>query len=259
MQPVNSQVKTRSASHRALSGAIAVFARTPIPGHTKTRLIPFLGGHGAAELQASLLRDSLRKVLALPPNLTRYLFVAGRRSSLLSIESLLERLGQEQSGRHPPRGRIRVIRQRGADLGKRLDLAFRILLRQHAKVVIIGTDSPLLAPGHLRLAFRELRVVESVLGPCPDGGYYLIGLRQISRGLFGGVRWSSSFAFRDTLRNILRQGWSCAVLPLVQDVDHPPDLKRLETELKRSKSARRLAPATWRFLRSRHNLADRVD
>jgi rSAM/selenodomain-associated transferase 1 len=218
-----------------------------------------LGGRGAAELHASLLRDSLRKVLALAQNFTCYLIVTGRRSSLLPIESLLKRLEQERSGRRPPCARIRVIRQRGADLGERLDLAFRTLLRQHTKVVIMGTDSPLLAPGHLRLAFRELRVVESVLGPCPDGGYYLIGLRQFSRKLFGGVRWSSSFAFRDTLRNILRQGWSCAVLPLVEDVDRPPDLKRLETELKRSGPARRLAPATWRFLRSRHDLPDRVD
>lgn len=125
-------------------------------------------------------------------------------------------------------------------------------------MVVIGTDSPLLTPRILRLALDELRVCDAVLGPCPDGGYYLIGLRARAdqnmralgrRGVFARVRWGSAFAFRDTLRNLVRSGLSCSVLEPLGDVDRPPDWRRLARELARSPVARRLAPATWLFVK----------
>jgi len=87
-----------------------------------------------------------------------------------------------------------VTRQRGSDLRERLERAFRALLRKHERVIVIGTDSPLLYPRLLRLPLSELRVSNSVLGLCPDGGYYLIGqrgfkARKVYSTLFaGGLR-----------------------------------------------------------------------
>ncbi len=107
----------------------------------------------------------------------------------------------------------------------------------------------------LRAALRELKTCEAVLGPCPDGGYYLIALRRPLRGptrlaarVFENVRWSSSSAFRDTLRNMLDQGLCCSVLEHVDDIDRPADFARLKLNILRRSVARNLAPATARFV-----------
>ena len=130
----------------------------------------------------------------------------------------------------------------------KLQRAFRQLLRQHPRVVVVGTDSPLLAPAMLRLALAELRTTDAVLGPCPDGGYYLVGLRRICHGLFSGVRMGTKFAFEDTLRSLLDHGFSCSLLEPYPDIDLPKDLVALKESLAKNSSARRLAPQTWRFL-----------
>jgi glycosyltransferase A (GT-A) superfamily protein (DUF2064 family) len=123
------------------------------------------------------------------------------------------------------------------------------MLRDHTAALIIGTDSPLLLPHMLRLAIRELILCDAVLGPCPDGGYYLIGLRRLQVGIFRDIRWGSAFAFRDTLQNLLGRDYSCSILPPFVDVDRTRDLRRLAAVLARSRAKRHLAPACWNFLR----------
>ena len=218
------------------SCAMAIFARAPSPGRAKTRLIPLLGSRGAAEFQAALISDCIRKVNVLGGRASRYVFFAGTRSP--APAALISRLT--------------LVRQRGADLGERLAHAFRKLLRRHAVAVVIGTDSPTLAPRTLRTARRELRVCGAVLGPSPDGGFYLLGLRRVGardiRGLFRGVRWGSAFAFRDTLRNLLRHGLACSILEPCADVDRPEDFRRLGRALAGRRALRRGAPAVWRFV-----------
>ncbi len=210
---------------------MAVFARAVVKGKTKTRLIPALGQDGAAKLHRALVSDTLRKVAELRGNSARYVFMAG---GSLPRETLL-----------PP---FECRRQQGSGLAQRLQRAFTQLLRRHSQVVIIGTDSPQLAPATLRLALEELRTTDAVLGPCPDGGYYLIGLRKTCRGLFSGLRLGTEFAFADTLDNLLDHGFSCSVLEPYPDIDLPRDLAALEKFLMKNPAARRLAPHTWRFL-----------
>ena len=221
-----------SARCRPFSSALAVFARAPIAGYAKTRLIPCLGPRGAANFQGALISDALRKLRSLRRAATPYLFLAGQPSSSFPTEAACT-----------------VVRQRGADLGERLAHAFRLLLRRHRAVVIVGTDSPLLTERVLRQAVDELRPCEAVLGPAPDGGYYLIGLRRVCSGMLAGVRWGTAYAFRDTLRRFLKHNLCCSILPAVADVDRPRDLWQLQSALRENASARRLAPATWRFLR----------
>ncbi len=230
-----------------------MFARAPAAGQAKTRLIPALGPRAAASFQAALISDALRKVAGLRGRTGRYLFMAGdltRRGSSRTPAIVSEPDWQE-------RGRIlqfSTLQQRGKDLGQRLENAFRALFRTHQSCVLIGTDSPLFPARILRHALRELKVCDSVLGPCPDGGYYLIGLRRPAdprtvRGIFQKVRWSTAFAFRDTLRNLLHRGLSCSLLEACDDVDLPADLQRLKRTLSRKRKVRRLAPATWSFLK----------
>lgn len=242
------------------SNAIAIFARPPVDGSAKTRLIPLLGAAGAAQFQAALIADAAHKVDALaarPEIVTPYLFLAEPVASDVAARLRWE---LELSGR----AGWTILPQRGPDLGARLDLAFRTLLRQHVSAVIIGTDSPLLAPRAMRRALGELETCDAVLGPCPDGGYYLVGLGGRARadlgrrGVFARVRWGTAYAFRDTLRNLLEHGLSCSILEPVDDVDRPRDFLRLRREFIRHASARRLAPATWRFVRTRVGLAAQV-
>ncbi len=208
--------------------AIAVFARAPVAGRAKTRLIPLLGARGAAELQGALLEDTLNKLHGFRGR--PYLFLAG---SAVPDQTIPRQFVSRQ--------------QQGRGLGERLDHAFHYLLKKHSGAVVIGTDSPLLGRQQLRLALNELKTTEAVLGPCPDGGFYLIGLRRLSPGLFDGVRWGSRFAFADMRRRLLQAGFSCSVLEGCADVDRPEDFRELAKTLERHPALRRRSPAVWRF------------
>jgi rSAM/selenodomain-associated transferase 1 len=224
--------------------AIAIFARAPAQRKTKTRLIPLLGAEGAAAFQGALISDVIRKVDLLSGDVRRYLFLAGQNSHGCSLPS-----------------DYTLMRQRGADLGERLTSGFRLLLRRHPEAVVIGTDSPTLPLRLLNAAIRELDFCDGVLGPCPDGGYYLVGLRRLEahqiQSVFRDIRWGSAFAFRDTLRNLLRNKLSCSILEPWGDVDRPRDFHRLKRELAARHAARRLAPATWRFVQEHSTLLAR--
>ncbi len=212
--------------------ALAVFARAPVAGEAKTRLQPLLGPRGAADFHAALLADTLRKVNALSRRVAPFFFLSGRDFPVTS--SLSD---------------YTLRRQRGGGLGERLADAFRRLLPRHGRVVVIGTDSPLLPARLLRAALEELRVCDAVLGPCPDGGFYLIGLRRLLPGLLRGVRWGSRWARRDVLGRLARGGLSCALLEPLADVDVPRDVERLKAQMRASAASRRLAPCAWNFLR----------
>jgi len=214
--------------------AVAIFARAPQPGRAKTRLVPVLGPQGAADFQAALLTDTVRKVETFSRIAVRWLFGTGAAFPACRLA----------------RG-WKLARQRGKDLSERLERAFRRLLAAYSAAVVIGTDSPLLEPRVVRQALRELRACDAVLGPCPDGGFYLIGLRRLPRGLFRGVRWSSSFAFRDVLESVSSHGLIASVLSPLADVDRPADLLALAQQFFFLASARRLAPATWGFVKGR--------
>jgi rSAM/selenodomain-associated transferase 1 len=221
-----------SSRRQAILPALAIFARSPNPGRAKTRLIPVLGPRGAAEFHAALVSDVIRKVDTLAGSAERYFFGEGDERLISS-----------------PLFDYRRRRQHGADLGERLERAFRQLLRRHSQAVIIGSDSPMLSTRTIRQAFQELLRRDAVLGPCPDGGFYLIGLRRLEVGLFEAVPWGTDAAFRGMHENLTARGFSCSILELVADVDRPEDVEKLKDELAQSLEAQRLAPSAWSFLK----------
>ena len=94
--------------------------------------------------------------------------------------------------------------------------------------VILGSDVPGIGPRQVARAFAALGRNDWVLGPSPDGGYWLIGARRrpVLRPPFAGVRWSTAQARADTLANLEAQGASVALLEELADVDTLADLKR---------------------------------
>lgn len=197
--------------------AIAVFARAPLAGSAKTRLIPALGAAGAARLQRRL---------------TLHALAVAQRAAIGRV-TLWGAPDDEQRFFRAVRRRCGVAlrRQSGADLGDRMAAAFAA---QAGPLLLIGSDCPALQPAHLIAAASALLAEEgagndAVLIPADDGGYVLIGLRCSQPRLFAGVDWGSGRVMAQTRQRLaeLRLRW--AELPALWDVDRPADLTRLTT------------------------------
>ena len=186
---------------------IIVFARPAVPGKAKTRLIPRLGAWGAARLHARLIERTLR---------------VARAAGCGKVE-------------------LQVRQQRGRDLGERMFHAFRKALRRYGRVVLIGTDCPVLQPADLRRAARLLcGACDAVLAPAEDGGYALLALKKVRRELFEDIEWGTDAVLRESLTKIKFFGWRCRLLRTVWDLDRPEDLERFRS-LRFSSGSRRAA------------------
>lgn len=197
--------------------SLIVFAKAPLPGRAKTRLVPLLGAQRAARLQARLIERTV--ALAMRANF--------RRVELHCAPGVRHPLFRRLAGRHG----IALVPQRGADLGARMQCAFEHALRRARAVILIGTDCPALAPADLRAAQRTLLGgYSAVVAPAEDGGYVLIGLRRVSGRLFSGVEWGSSSVMQQTRERLLHLGWRWRELRELWDVDRPQDHARMTRE-----------------------------
>jgi hypothetical protein len=125
-----------------------------------------------------------------------------------------------------------LLQQVGDDLGKRLDNALTHCLSDgFEQAVIMDSDSPTLPVDYLIRAFRALESADAVVGPCDDGGYYLIGLKRPAPRLLREVRMSTPTVMRDTLALAAQAHLTVAQLPAWYDVDSVAELERLRTEL----------------------------
>lgn len=192
---------------------IIVFAKAPLPGAAKTRLIPALGEWGAARLHERLTRHAVRTALA--AGCGRVEIHGTRRHSFFDSLGLPFRL------------------QRGRDLGERMHRA----LARNPGAILIGTDCPELTVADLRRAARLLHAgYEAVLAPAEDGGYALIALRRVAPETFRNIAWGTSTVFDETVKRL--RGYRWRALRQVWDVDRPEDLQRLRS-LRFASAARR--------------------
>ncbi len=194
---------------------VVVFARAPVPGQVKTRLIPTLGPLRAAALHRRLTRETLAKAMA---------------SGVGPVT-----LAGHPSAAHPffaccaARYGVALMGQEGADLGERMGEALKRALDRAPMALLVGTDCPPLTVEDLRAAAGALgRGADAVLAPAEDGGYVLIGLRRHNPELFSGIPWGSARVFRETMERLERLNWRVACLPERWDLDRPEDLARLQ-------------------------------
>jgi rSAM/selenodomain-associated transferase 1 len=209
---------------------VAVFAKAPIPGTVKTRLMPPLTPVQAARLHAAFVEDTLRRVAAL--DVVRVLAYAPQPR-----DPFLQRCALRHGARTMPQG--------SGDLGARMQRVAGRLLARFPKVVIIGTDSPTMPIALIERALRTLDRAEIVFGPSEDGGYYLLGQRRLHPEIFAGITWGSGDVLAATLERIPRV--PVAMLPPWYDVDRPSDLERLRMDL----AATTDCPKTRAWLRAR--------
>jgi len=192
---------------------LAIFSRYPEAGRTKTRLIPALGAVGAAQLQRQMTERVLARARSLqqrqPGLVVELLFTGG------SVAQMQAWLGPA----------VALQPQSEGDLGARLTAAFAsAFARGFRRAIAIGTDCPDLDSALLLQAFAALADADLALGPALDGGYYLIGLRQLVPELFQGLDWGSERVLAQTLARAQAQGLASASLPPLGDVDRPEDL-----------------------------------
>ncbi len=191
---------------------LIVFGRYPVPGRTKTRLIPALGPAGAAYLQRQLTEKIVEKAEA---------FALGRG---VNVEVCFEG-GSEQKMRCWLGSDLPLSRQAQGDLGTRMYAAFlTAFLRGCSRAVLIGTDIPELTTDHLRQAFDALSENDLVIGPSRDGGYWLIGLNSPAC-LFEGIKWGSRAVLGQTLALANGQGLRVKELDYLTDIDTEKELR----------------------------------
>ncbi len=197
-----------------MPNTLIIFSRFPVPGQTKTRLIPARGAEGAAQLQEAMTGHTV---------LNARVWAASQGASIT-----VRTTGAESKRfRHWLGADLPFIDQGGGDLGQRMARAVEEALNTGAKrVVIIGCDAPDLSPRHLDEAFAALESNDAVFGPAQDGGYYLVGLRAPNPMLFTGIEWGGGDVMERTRCVAEREGLRWAELETLHDVDHPEDLER---------------------------------
>ena len=195
---------------------IIVFAKAPIPGHAKPRLIPALGQHGASELHARLVRHTL---------------ITTTQAGLCPVE-----LYCADNLQHPFFSEcqqdfaISLKQQQGADLGQRMAHAFNQALATSRHVILIGSDCPALTSADLTLAIESLIAGhDCVLKPAADGGYVLIGLSRLNHSIFNEIDWGSDRVWAQTRRKLAASNWYWQALEGSWDLDRPDDLDKLKS------------------------------
>jgi len=194
-------------------------AKVPGVAAVKSRLHPALGSGTATRLYECFLRDRL-DALATVEGIDRVI-------AFTPIEA------RDVMAEIAPCG-FKLLPQHGADLGARLDnLLADLLGAGHPGAIAIDSDSPTLPMNYVAEAAMVLAAGEAdaVVGPCDDGGYYLIGLREPHPELFEAMPWSTERVLPLTLERAKRSGLRTHVLAPWFDVDTEADLLRLQREV----------------------------
>jgi hypothetical protein len=195
--------------------AVAVFAKAPIAGFAKTRLIPVLGAEGAARLQARLTEHAL--ALATSAGIGPVTLWSAPDTTHPSFHEA------EREG-------VALAAQPDGDLGARMLAAF--LGAPTGGLVLIGTDCPVLTAQDLRDAARLLgNGADAVIAPTEDGGYGLVAACRPLPRLFMDMPWSTDQVAPLTRVRAREAGLRLEELRLIWDVDTPADYARLRREM----------------------------
>ena len=196
---------------------LVVFAKAPMPGQVKTRLIPTMGAQAAATLHEKLIFHSLATTI---------------KAGVGAVE-----LWCTPSHEHPffircaREFQVELRKQRGGDIGQRMAHAFYETLKISDSVLLIGSDVPCLTCADLKEAMALLQEkVDAVISPAEDGGYVLLGLRRYTSKIFSGISWGTDLVVAQTRTCLRSLGWHWHELSTRWDVDRPEDVQRLILE-----------------------------
>ena len=199
-----------------MTTSIIVLAKNPVVGEVKTRLAPELGMQGACRFYRALLVRTL-DVLANYPAARRIFCFSGPMDSEISAKLDRSVLCEPQAGE---------------GLGARMHAALLEALKHTEKAILIGADCPQVDTAYLAQAEAALGAGNDlVFGPSHDGGYVLVGVQRPCPDIFSGITYSQPDVLRKTVERIASlkrpdgAGVSCALLPALNDIDEPCDLR----------------------------------
>lgn len=208
-----------SRSDMTADTAVLVFAKSPVPGQVKTRLLPGLSARQAAALYARMLAHAVATAVA--SELGPVILHAHPDDRCPRLRAVARRHG------------IRITAQSGPDLGARMQHALHAALQYHPRVLLIGSDCPALQPTTLREADRMLRddPAPVVLTPAVDGGYVLVGGRELCPAMFQDMPWGTAGVMALTRERLRDAGCAWRELAPLRDVDRVQDLDLLPPAL----------------------------
>ena len=190
------------------SKVLIIFIKNPIPGTAKTRLAKDIGKEQAHHVYLKLL-DKTREITT-PVNAIKLLYYSDH---IPGSDPWSETIFSK-------------FRQKGSDLGTRMESAFNEAFQHGQRVVIIGSDCYELTSQIIEQAFDKLSRVDAVIGPSEDGGYYLLGLSKPNAAVFRNKNWSTDQVFNQTKQTLKDQSFSIELLPELNDIDTLQDLKK---------------------------------
>ena len=211
---------------------LIIFAKKPEKGKVKTRLSKDLGEDNTLRLYESFLKDIVGEITNNIFGIKRFLCITGDNDNYFEENFY--------------KSNIDIIEQRGKGLGDRMYNAMEEIKRIHLKegyskkekinIIIIGTDCISLNKEDIILAFDKLRQYTNIIGPCDDGGYYLIG-KQINlkqenkKKIFENIKWSSEEVLKQTINNIKQENETYFLLRQQKDIDTIEEFKDLKKQI----------------------------
>jgi rSAM/selenodomain-associated transferase 1 len=214
--------------------AVVVMAKAPEAFKVKTRLTPPLDPETASHLYHCFLLDKLEQVRSLEGISPVVAYTPYNSTDFFK--------GIQPAG-------FTMLPQTGGDLGERLANISRYFFEQgYDKVVLLDSDSPNLPSEYIYDSLRSLNTVDAVIGPCIDGGYYLIGLNKQKSGLFQDIPWSTSMVTKSTIEKAVNMGITISLLNEWYDVDTGEDLLRLKKDLENPQDGSFVCKNTCRML-----------
>ncbi len=202
-----------------MRSALAIFAKSPIRGKVKTRLSPPLTPDQATDLYRAFLLDTMQLVSGIDGIEPGVLFTPD------DARDDFRALAPSQ---------FFLVPQMGDGFGERLANGFRDLFaRGYEAVAIMDADSPTLPRAHIQQLFEQLRDphCDVGMGPCEDGGYWAIGMKQFHIEVVTNITWSTDMVLAQTLTRAREANLVAACAPTWYDVDDADALARLRAEL----------------------------
>jgi rSAM/selenodomain-associated transferase 1 len=193
--------------------AIAVFAKAPVQGFVKTRLVPVLGAPGAAALHRQLVERTVATAVE----------AAAGPVTLWCAPDASHPFFAEVAARHG----VELAVQSGPELGARMAAAFEHAFASGRALVLAGCDTPAFEARHFREAAGALARHDAAFVPAEDGGYMLVALARPVPGLFEGIAWGRDDVMERSRERLRAAGARWTELPPLWDVDRPEDYARL--------------------------------
>ncbi|HHS96092.1 MAG TPA: glycosyltransferase [Phaeodactylibacter sp.] len=194
--------------------ALLIFIKNPEKGKVKTRLAATMGEDKAFSIYKALMAHTRKVALSQPCKRMLFYSQSIAEQDDWSAQDFDKKL------------------QTTGDLGHKMKIAFQTAFAEGSqKVVIIGSDCASLRAEIVAEAFAKLDEVDFVIGPTYDGGYYLLGMRQMQTALFENIPWSTDTVLEDTLKIIHDISGRYALLPKLSDIDYEEDWIRWGKDL----------------------------